>query len=1031
MRPIKLTMTAFGPYRDKEVIDFTELKENRLFVISGNTGAGKTTIFDAICFALYGSASGEDRSGDIRGLRSDFAEDNVYTSVELEFELRGHYYRIKRQLGHKKKGNKTETGHAQEFYEKIGDKEVPCVDRQIVTEINKKVEQLIGLTREQFIQIVMLPQGEFRKLLTSETENKEEILRKIFKTEKYTFISKRLKEKKDLAEKEYHAKKQDRDRYISDIQALLPFREESSLFNTLTKENFNTYQVLEGLVDEAVHYEKLINDQQEKETLAEKVYNQKLEEFHKAETLNAEFAKLEKKEESLTDERKKEQTYKEKEIQLQNAETAGKIESYENLVNEWRKDENVKLNRLEVTEKAYHKAVSNLKIAEEVFKVQENQKKEREELGKQLNRYQELLPAVQQMDTKKKALVDQQTLVYQLAKTKEKIVQQIEQAKGTKQRLNEQIKALEQKVEQLPKKQQTYHELRNQVAILHRYFKIQQQIEQLKHDVNEKKQQYLILKQRYQSLEAAWINGQAYILAAHLHDGEACPVCGSKEHPKKAKGQGNVPTKEKLDMAKEQFNQVENIYREIEASYRSYQLQLVEQENEVREIGFDVAYVKEAYDKIVLEGKQVKSEIDSLNEEKDKLSQLKQQHEELEQELSRLEAEYETVTTEYQKKNTTYEKNKAIYQEQLKQIPEELRQLSVLEEKIDRTEKQLKAMEEAWEQAQQQLQAAKEEAAKTNANLENAKLQLNESREKKEKAEQQFIRIMNQAGFQEEEDYRKAKMTDAAQKQLKEEIDQYYQNIATLEQQVKELQLVLEGKQKVDINEMRTKLEQLKSEYEQLKENVRQSQQYLKHIHDLKEKISESDKQVALLEKKKNMIADLYDVIRGQNDQKISFERYLQIEFLETILKSANARLSRLSNGQYVLKRSERQEARGKQSGLSLDVYDAYTGQTRDVKTLSGGEKFNASLSLALGMSDVIQSYQGGVQIDTMFIDEGFGSLDEESLTKAVDTLIDLQKTGRMIGIISHVQELKNAIPAILEVYKMKEGISKTKFIIK
>jgi len=195
--------------------------------------------------------------------------------------------------------------------------------------------------------------------------------------------------------------------------------------------------------------------------------------------------------------------------------------------------------------------------------------------------------------------------------------------------------------------------------------------------------------------------------------------------------------------------------------------------------------------------------------------------------------------------------------------------------------------------------------------------------------------------------------------------------------------------------------------------------------------MSESDKQVALLEKKKNMIADLYDVIRGQNDQKISFERYLQIEFLETILKSANARLSRLSNGQYVLKRSERQEARGKQSGLSLDVYDAYTGQTRDVKTLSGGEKFNASLSLALGMSDVIQSYQGGVQIDTMFIDEGFGSLDEESLTKAVDTLIDLQKTGRMIGIISHVQELKNAIPAILEVYKMKEGISKTKFVIK
>src|SRR5690606_7316217 len=212
---------------------------------------------------------------------------------------------------------------------------------------------------------------------------------------------------------------------------------------------------------------------------------------------------------------------------------------------------------------------------------------------------------------------------------------------------------------------------------------------------------------------------------------------------------------------------------------------------------------------------------------------------------------------------------------------------------------------------------------------------------------------------------------------------------------------------------------------------LRQTQQVLQDLHHLKEKIIEVDKQVAELEKRKNIIADLYDVIRGQNEKKISFERYLQIEFLEQILMAANERLRRLSNGQYVLQRSDRQEARGRQSGLSLDVYDSYTGQTRDVKTLSGGEKFNASLSLALGMSDVIQSYQGGVQIDTMFIDEGFGSLDEESLTKAVDTLIDLQKSGRMIGIISHVQELKNAIPAILEVYKMKEGISKTQFVIK
>ena len=171
--------------------------------------------------------------------------------------------------------------------------------------------------------------------------------------------------------------------------------------------------------------------------------------------------------------------------------------------------------------------------------------------------------------------------------------------------------------------------------------------------------------------------------------------------------------------------------------------------------------------------------------------------------------------------------------------------------------------------------------------------------------------------------------------------------------------------------------------------------------------------------------------MRGQNELKISFERYLQIEYLEQIVEAANERLKRLSNGQYYLKRSNRQESHGKQSGLGLDVYDAYTGQDRDVKSLSGGEKFNASLSLALGMSDVIQSYQGGVKIDTMFIDEGFGSLDDESLSKAIDTLIELQKSGRIIGVISHVQELKTAIPAILQVDKTKEGYSQTEFIIR
>ena len=183
-------------------------------------------------------------------MRSDFAEDDVHTAVELEFELHNRFYRIKRQLPHVKKGNKSATGEQYEFYEKINDREVPCVDRQIVSEINKKIEELVGLTKDQFSQIVMLPQGEFRKLLTSQTENKEEILRKIFKTEPYKWISERLKEKKKAAEEDYKREAQTRDRYIQDIQATIREREESKLFEILSQEHFNTNQVIAGLDEE-------------------------------------------------------------------------------------------------------------------------------------------------------------------------------------------------------------------------------------------------------------------------------------------------------------------------------------------------------------------------------------------------------------------------------------------------------------------------------------------------------------------------------------------------------------------------------------------------------------------------------------------------------------------------------------------------------------------------------------------------------------------------------------------------------------
>lgn len=329
------------------------------------------------------------------------------------------------------------------------------------------------------------------------------------------------------------------------------------------------------------------------------------------------------------------------------------------------------------------------------------------------------------------------------------------------------------------------------------------------------------------------------------------------------------------------------------------------------------------------------------------------------------------------------------------------------------------------------MKIAQELNTKAQLVLEHSKVSLQETELKREKAQEQFHKALNKASFETVEAYMSAKLPESDRSFLKIQCNEYRQQLHTVTEQVREGKVQLENKTKVDLGPLEEELHQLKEVYEKALAECNSTKEYEKAGREIEEKITSTSERITLLEEQVHRIMDLYDILRGHNQLKISFERYVQIEYLEQIVQAANERLKHMSSGQFQLLRSDRQETHGKQSGLGLDVYDAYTGQKRDVKTLSGGEKFNASLCLALGMADVIQSFQGNIRIETMFIDEGFGSLDEESLNKAIDTLIDLQKSGRMIGVISHVAELKAAIPAILEVEKQKEGYSRTKFVFK
>lgn len=1030
MRPLKLKMTAFGPYKQTETINFHELQGNQLFVISGSTGSGKTTIFDGICFALYGSASGSDRR-ETRNLRSDFADDGTHTCVEMEFEIHNKRYRILRQMSHVKKGNKSPTGERYEFFTIDENGETPCVERQIVSEINRKVEQILGLTQNQFSQIVMLPQGEFRKLLTSENDNKEEILRRIFKTEPYKMISERLKQKKDAAAKAFQSEEQVLDNYLKSVNSTFPVRE-SALFEVVAREHYNANQFLAALEQEALFYREQMNlDQSEYQALYQK-HNEKMEAYHEAKKWNSQLAELKEKEESLEAANSQLAAVAAKEQSLERAEKAGFIENTENLFLDLKNNESEK-------KQQYDQAVYTEKLAreskatcEQRFKEEEARSELREEAQKRVIQLQNFLPQVQDLAVKESQLKDLKAGVERAEKNLQTAETAHAAAKKEKDKTSEIMKELEGKLEVYDSKQQQLLVFSDHLREVKDYAAIQTAADNLSAEAAKTSAEWQELSFAYKKKEDSWFADQAHLLAEQLHEGEACPVCGSHEHPnKKMAFEGTVLSREELEAAKSAVDQLDNQLRTTHAKLDTLKEQLGQKKQVLESYSVQTEDIAGEWERLEKQKQQLEDEVQLLQSQKEEFRQLKDQWNEQITQVERLEHEKANCLAELNTQKSAFEAVKAVMADKVSAIPEHLRALSFLEKEIQQALTHREELENSWKAVQQQYHEAKEQLSSAAMSLQHAKANADEIAAKRQKAEQQFKEALQKSSFESETAYQQAKMKAEDFTELKQEIEEFKRSHHTLQQQVKELAEVLTGRTSQDLSQIELELADLKKGYEQALSAWNLSMDYEKKAESLAKNIKEAVEKTDKSEQKMNQITDLHDMIRGQNNLKISFERYLQIEYLEQIIQAANERLKNLSNGQFYLMRSDRQETHGKQSGLGLDVYDAYTGQTRDVKTLSGGEKFNASLCLALGMADVIQSFQGNVSIETMFIDEGFGSLDEESLNKSIDTLIDLQKSGRMIGVISHVRELKAAIPAILEVEKSKEGCSRTSFLIR
>ncbi len=1029
MKPIRLLITAFGPYKGVETIDFTKLHEHRLFVISGPTGAGKTTIFDAICYALYGTASGEDRD-DVRMLRSHFAEDDVHTSVELDFQIGQRSFRVLRQMGHRKTGNKSETGSRVELYEITSGQAVPAVDRFMVTDVDRKIESLFGLNKDQFSQIVMLPQGEFRKLLTSETENKEEILRRIFRTELYQRLEGRFHQRIRELKDNLKSKQTELDLYIRQITTILPNRQDSALFQTLDQEFRNIRQLSEGLSLEIAYYANLQQTELERRLILTNELMAQDSMYHAAKALNDRFIELEQKQLVQAELELQQPRIELKEEHVRKAEKAAHLIPHELRLTEALTMKAQRESQVASQLKAVEQANQEFMDAQQQYNLEAAMEDERKRIDRDIHQLTILEPLVLSLETKQNEVLTLEKKEKELSTLLVTITTKLSELNDRKQMNQFQMKQINISTTDYPQKNEIYVSLRNQERLIKDMLDLNERMTLALEAETVAMQAYDEKKSKYDQLETLWIEGQASLLAAHLHDGVPCPVCGSEAHPLKAHSTHALPSKEQLQQQKEELQHYELLFNEARIQAAAGRSEMENRQSKLIETGLHTQDLQLQHTQLKVLGDQLEVELRDLKKQLDQRANLQKETEVLELDWEKTNQDREQLAHRHQLIHLQYHTQSSVLRSERAQIPEQWSSPVALKQRINLQRSELEKLELRWKQAQLRQQTAQSNETEAATALKQLRLLEEEAAEHAQSIGELWKTELAGSEFIDIDDYRSAKLTEQSRKELRLEIDSFRKQWHVVSGQLVDLHKELAGKECADLQALEDKRTLTKQRLEELNQTIQLVARYHQDAERSHSAILDSSEHVKMLEAELEEIQDVYLAMKGDNPLKLSFERYILIEFLEQILQAANERLSKLSNGQFHLDRSDRIEKHNRQSGLGLDVHDSYTGQNRDVKTLSGGEKFNASLCLALGMTDVIQANQGGVSIEMMFIDEGFGSLDEESLSKAIDTMIDLQKSGRMIGVISHVRELKMAFPASLEVTKSKEGYSKTSLVI-
>lgn len=871
MKPLKLTMRAFGPYAGETVIDFEKLQGRHLFLICGPTGAGKTTILDAMCYALYGKTSG-DRTGE--KMRSDYADSSERTEVIFDFMLGDKTYRATRspaQMVDKKRGSGQTLAAMQASLSELEDgKEI----NTLRTGIEEAAGKLIGLNADQFCQVILLPQGDFRKLLVAKADEREAILKQLFKTQRFSDFKDRLKDRLDAKVREKMEKQTREDQILSSSGA--------------TDE-----KQLSQMVEEAG---KELKEAQDIVKSREKESNEFREVYQKETALMGHFTELEKALKQDAALKNEEGRMKEMEASLSLIRSARELAPYfvqlDGITREG-KQEAVKLKTARADMETYARLNETL---EKRIQELDAMKEKREEERKTALKMQDLVPK---------------------AKLYGAAVQALKNAKNALSRAEEETKRRQASAEAARKARDEQ-------------------------------------KEKADAVRKSYIDGQAFLLAEGLEDGVPCPVCGAIHHPAPARGGDHVAKAEDVERAQKEYERASAAY---------------DRANDAKEKHSTGAYAKAVSDH------------------------------------AKADAQMKT----------------------LEEIPEAYRDPKYLEAESTRLLTDIRKWEQDKETAAAQLRKAGADLSASQAACRNAEERREELVKKYRETESVLKEASDKAGFQSLDECKEWYKKKDTEESVRKTLEQYRADRKSTEERIKAEEQETAGKERPDMLALNEKSKALQ---DQLKKASERAAALKERTETLQKAVSDAraiEKELEDLRKEEGLIRGLYDLTSGKKT-RITLERYVLGTLLDDVANAANLRLLSMSRKRYSLHRMTDESGLGK-GGLSLEVSDSFTGRSRPANTLSGGETFLASLSLALGLADVVQSRQGGVRLDTMFIDEGFGTLDPDSLNSAMNTLIDLQNTGRMVGIISHVPELEERIDARLRVTPAEKG-SKAEFEI-